>query len=170
MLVGVLDEPVTVEACETARQVLRTSDLNWLLHRAAQRMGDVLDSAAARHGIGMRGQLILSALRSEAGRTQLALGAALGLDKTTLTTVLDKLEGVGLVRRQPDPHDRRVRIPTITEAGAALQERVDHDVHLVEKELLATLEPGAREILEASLRRLITADVDGGERPAGSCM
>lgn len=163
----VLDEPVTVQACATARQMLRTSDLNWLLHRAAQRMGEVLESAAVRHGIGMRGQLVLSALLAQPGRTQLALGADLGLDKTTLTTVLDKLEGAGLVRRQPDPTDRRVRIPTITEAGTALQARVDHDVHLVEKELLSTLDPDERRILEDSLRRLITA---GAERSAGSCM
>lgn len=167
---SVLDEPVTVAACDTAREVLRTSDLNWLLHRAAQRVGDVLETAAVKHGIGMRGQLVLSALRAKAGRTQLALGAALGLDKTTLTTVLDKLEGAGLVRRQPDPQDRRVRIPTITEAGEKLREQVDHDVHLVEKELLSILLPDERRILEDSLRRLITADVDGCEQSAGSCM
>ncbi len=165
-----MDEPVTVQACDTARQVLRTSDLNWLLHRAAQRMGDVLESAAVRHGIGMRGQLVLSALRAQSGRTQLALGADLGLDKTTLTTVLDKLENTGLIRRQPDPQDRRVRIPTITEAGEQLQERVDHDVHLAERELLATLEPDERRILEDTLRRLITTEIGCEPRSAGSCM
>jgi DNA-binding MarR family transcriptional regulator len=166
----VLDEPVTVKACDAAREVLRPSDLNWLLHRAAQRVGDLLETAAARHGIGMRGQLVLSALQLHPGRTQLALGAALGLDKTTLTTVLDKLEGAGLVRRLPDPADRRVRIPAITEAGAKLRERVDHDVHLVEKELLATLAVDERRLLEDCLRRLIAADTGAGAPPAGSCM
>jgi DNA-binding MarR family transcriptional regulator len=166
----VLDEPVTVEACAAARQVLRPSDLNWLLHRAAQRVGDAMESAAVRHGIGIRGHLVLSALRGQPGRTQLALGADLGLDKTTLTTVLDKLEGAGLVRRQPDPSDRRVRIPTITEAGAKLQERVDHDVHLVEQELLATLDAQQRRMLEDYLRRIIDAETRGCEPPGGSCM
>lgn len=165
-----LEEPLTTTACDARRRILRTSDLNWLLHRAAQRVGDVLESAATQHGIGMRGQLVLSALRSEPGRTQLTLGAALGLDKTTLTTVLDKLEGAGLVRRQPDPTDRRVRIPTITEAGEKLQERVDHDVHIVEEELLATLDADERRILEDVLRRLIGTKACGGEAPAGSCM
>jgi len=166
----VLDEPLTTKACETRHLMLRTSDLNWLLHRAAQRVGEVLESAAVQHGIGMRGQLVLSALRAEPGRTQLALGAALGLDKTTLTTVLDKLEGAGLVRRQPDPADRRVRIPTITEAGEKLQERVDHDVHLVEEQLLATLGADERQNLEHTLRRLIGPQEGRGDQPAGSCM
>jgi DNA-binding MarR family transcriptional regulator len=152
--------------------VLRPSDLNWLLHRAAQRMGEVLEAAAVQHGIGMRGHLVLSALVAEGGRTQLALGAALGLDKTTLTTVLDKLEGAGYIRRLPDPRDRRVRIPTITEAGAKLQEKVDHDVHIVEEELLTVLDPQDRRILTDGLRRLIDADVPAATcaRPAGSCM
>ena len=166
-----MNEPVTTQECDKARQVLRTSDLNWLLHRAAHRMGELLEAAAVRHGVGMRGQLVLSALLAEQGRTQLALGAALGLDKTTLTTVLDKLEAEGYVRRQPDPQDRRVRIPTITEAGAKLQALVDHDVHLVEEVLLAELDAEQRQTLTDSLRRLIDADVHSScVRPAGSCM
>jgi MarR family transcriptional regulator, organic hydroperoxide resistance regulator len=166
-----MDEAVTTQVCDKARHVLRTSDLNWLLHRAAHRMGELLEAAAARHGVGMRGQLVLSALRAEQGRTQLALGAALGLDKTTLTTVLDKLEGAGYVRRQPDPQDRRVRIPTITEAGVKLQQLVDHDVHLVEEELLTALDAEQRQILTDGLRRLIDADVHSAcVRSAGSCM
>jgi DNA-binding MarR family transcriptional regulator len=166
-----MDEAVTTQACDKARDVLRTSDLNWLLHRAAHRMGELLEAAAVRHGVGMRGQLVLSALLAEQGRTQLALGAALGLDKTTLTTVLDKLEGAGYVRRQPDPQDRRVRIPTITESGVKLQQSVDHDVRLVEAELLTVLDAEQREILTDGLRRLIDADIHSAcARSAGSCM
>jgi MarR family transcriptional regulator, organic hydroperoxide resistance regulator len=158
------------QACEAASRILRTSDLNWLLHRAAQRIGEALEAEANRFGVGMRGQLVLSALISEAGRTQLALGAALGLDKTTLTTVLDKLERDGLVRRLPHPTDRRVRIPAITEAGRELHQRVDDAVHVVEENLLRPLDPAERKNLEVALRRLVDADVPGTDRPAGSCM
>jgi DNA-binding MarR family transcriptional regulator len=161
------DAPPTAQACSTAHDVLRTSDLNWLLHRAAQRIGEAFQVAARQHGIDMRAQLVLSALCQGNSRTQLALGASLGLDNTTMTTVLDRLERDGFVQRRPDPADRRVRIPEITDAGRDLQRKVDHDVRLVEEDLLRVFEPDERTALEAALRRLAES---GAERPGGSCM
>ena len=58
--------------------------------------------------------MIAATLIAEPGRTQLALGHALGLDKTTVTSLLDRLEADGLIVRSLDPHDRRARIPEIT--------------------------------------------------------
>jgi DNA-binding MarR family transcriptional regulator len=161
------DAEPTAQACDRAHDVLHTSDLNWLLHRAAQRIGEAFQVAAKEHGIDMRAQLVLSALSQGNCRTQLRLGASLGLDKTTLTTVLDRLERGGFVQRRPDPADRRVRIPEITDAGRDLQRKVDHDVRLVEEELLRVLQPGERRILELALRRLVES---GAEQPGGSCM
>src|ERR1700753_3171778 len=98
------------DECRAAASRCSELDRAWLLSRAAQRLADAVQAEAARHGIGMRAQLILSALAQGGGRTQLALGADLAVDKTTLTTELDRLEGCGLIQRRPDPKDRRVRI------------------------------------------------------------
>jgi DNA-binding MarR family transcriptional regulator len=166
---GGVDEDAlpTAQACNKAHDVLRTSDLNWLLHRAAQRMREAFGVAARQHGVDMRAQLVLTALSHGGCRTQLALGASLGLDKTTMTTVLDRLERDGFVQRRPDPTDRRVRVPEITDAGRDLQRKVDHDVRLVEEDLLRVFEPDERVALEAALRRLAES---GAEQPGGSCM
>jgi len=161
------DAPPTTQACDQARDLLRVSDLNWLLHRAAHRIGDAVQAAAKEHGIDMRAQLVLSALSRGRCGTQLKLGASLGLDKTTLTTVLDRLERDGFVQRRPDPADRRVRIPEITDAGRDLQRKVDHDVRLVEQDVLRVLEPDERRTLTVALRRLVES---GADRPGGSCM
>jgi DNA-binding MarR family transcriptional regulator len=158
------------QTCEAARHVLAELDVNWLLHRAAQRLGEAVDAEASRHGVGMRGQLVLAALAQESGRTQLALGAALALDKTTLTTVLDKLEAAGLVRRLPDPKDRRVRIPEITEAGRALQSKIAGALRCVTDEHLSVLGADERKAFEESLRRLVEDCPPDAARPAGSCM
>ena len=99
-------------------------DFNWLLHRATQRVGAAFADEITKFGITLRGQLILQALANEeAQRTQLKLGAMLGLDKTTLTSELDKLERLGLITRVPDPKDRRVRTPVITDEGLELQKQ-----------------------------------------------
>lgn len=159
-----------LDVCDKHRHDSLPSDINWLLHRAAQRFGDALEVEAKRHGVGLRGQLVLTALKAECGRTQLALGASLFLDKTTLTTVLDKLEGDGLVRRRPDPADRRVRIPEITEAGLAVQERVAEAIGVVEHGLLGALDEDEQKLLEVALRRVVDDNPGDTLRPGGSCM
>jgi DNA-binding MarR family transcriptional regulator len=142
--------------------------LNWLLHRAAQKLGAVAQEAAARHGVTTRGQLVLTALSSEdCLRTQLALGHALGLDKTTLTAELDRLERAGLIVRKPDPNDRRVRLPVITEQGRAVQSEVEKLHVEVEHEFTSGLDPQEAHALWVLLERLIESD----HRPdSGSCL
>ncbi|MCE6993475.1 MarR family winged helix-turn-helix transcriptional regulator [Saccharothrix sp. S26] len=142
--------------------------LNWLLHRAAQKLGAVAQEAAARHGITTRGQIVLTALVSEDfQRTQLALGHALGLDKTTLTAELDRLERAGLIMRKPDPNDRRVRVPVITEQGRAVQREVEALHDQVEREFTAELSPEEARTLRALLSRLIAS---GHGPDSGSCL
>ncbi len=160
-MIGVMNAPVD-PAC------VRRSGLNWLLHRAAQKLGTAAQEAAGRHGVTTRGQLVLTALASEEfRRTQLALGQALGLDKTTLTAELDRLERAGLIVRKPDPTDRRVRVPVITEQGRVVQAEVEQ-VHIgVETEFTAGLEPGEAHHLCELLRKVIQSD----HRPGtGSCL
>jgi DNA-binding MarR family transcriptional regulator len=135
-------------------------DVSWLLHRAAQRLADAVQAEAARHGIGMRAQLILSALAQGPDRTQLALGAYLAVDKTTLTTELDRLEGCGLIQRRPDPRDRRVRIPEITEEGRRRQAEAAESIKGITDRELAVLSADERKILEESLRRLVDSPVE----------
>lgn len=144
------------------------TDLNFLLHRAAQKLGAAAQAASHPHGITPRGQLVLTALTSEdLRRTQLALGTALGLDKTTLTAELDRLERAGLLVRTPDPADRRVRFPTITDAGREVQAEVACLHAAVEDDFTADLTPDERHLLRTVLERLIAADT----RPAtGSCL
>ncbi|XVV05102.1 MarR family winged helix-turn-helix transcriptional regulator [Actinosynnema sp. CA-248983] len=118
------------------------TDLNFLLHRAARQLGTAAQEASTRHGITTRGQLILTTLTTDTlPRTQLALGAALGLDKTTLTAELDRLERAALIVRNPDPTDRRVRFPAITDKGRKVQADVQKLHATVEAEFTAALAP-----------------------------
>jgi len=156
-----------VHPCDAAHELLPTSDLHWLLHRAAQRFREAMDAAVAPHGVGsMRAYLVLAALIREPGRTQLGLGAALGLDKTTLTAVLDRLERQELIARRPDPADRRVRIPEITESGRRAHAEVQPSVRAAECELLGMLDRPEQDVLRAILGKLVA----GPGAPAGSCI
>ena len=52
------------------------------------------------------------------------LGAELRLDSGTLTPLLKRLEGAGLVRRERDPEDERRVLVELTDAGRGLEERL----------------------------------------------
>jgi DNA-binding MarR family transcriptional regulator len=53
------------------------------------------------------------------------LASLLSVDPPNLTSVVDDLEGAGLVERQAHPTDRRVKLVVATPAGAALARTAD---------------------------------------------
>lgn len=145
------------------------ADLTWLLHRAAQRMRTALDDVARRHGLaGARDWLVLSALAAGPRQTQLSLAHALGLDKTTLTSLLDRLENRGLIARCLDNHDRRARIPVLTDAGRSIQCKVAAARDHAEAEALCGFTAAERELLRSLLTRL--AAEQPGDSSHGSCI
>ena len=52
-----------------------------------------------------------------------------------MSLTLDRLEGAGLIRRLPDPGDRRRVVVEVTEAGIDLAKRVNADLHAWEESL-----------------------------------
>jgi DNA-binding MarR family transcriptional regulator len=165
-------EPAAATGTRTATGARsEPDDLTWLLHRAAQRMRAALDEVARAQGLsGVRDWIVLSALIAEAGRTQLALGNALGLDKTTLTSLLDRMETGGLIVRSLDPHDRRARIPEITTAGRRIQARVTRARDDAETALLRTFSAPEQRLLRDLLTRLAAGHSGDCLPAAGSCI
>ena len=133
-------------------------DLTWLLHRAAQRMRTALDEAAQAHGLtGARDWIVLSALAAGPRQTQLALAQSLGLDKTTMTSLLDRMEARGLITRAIDSHDRRARIPELTDEGLRVQAEVTSARDRVEAGLLGGFTADEQTQLRDLLTRLTVA-------------
>jgi MarR family transcriptional regulator, organic hydroperoxide resistance regulator len=142
-------------------------DLTWLLHRAAQHMRIVFDEAVTAHGLaGARDWIVLSALSAGSRQTQLALAQSLGLDKTTMTSLLDRLEGRGFITRCTDSHDRRARIPELTEEGRRVQAQVAFVRDQVEACLLAEFTPDER----VQLRNLLIRLAGESANATGSCI
>ena len=141
------------------------AEITWLLHRAAQRMNAVTGAAAAAHGLSLRDHIVLSALHKSPGLTQVELGRALGMDKTTLTAELDRLERAGAVRRAVDPRDRRARVLELTPAGGELRAAVATNAERAETEAMHAYAP--EEV--ATLRRVLFALIGTSEDP-GSCV
>jgi DNA-binding MarR family transcriptional regulator len=120
---------------------------------------------ADKHGIQLRDYIVLSALDKTPNLTQVELGKALGLDRTTLMSQLDRLERAGLVVRRTDPHDRRIRIPEITKAGNVLRAQVASACASAEA---AALNSFSQDQVQTFRRMLF--DIIGDSEDRGSCL
>ena len=120
------------------------ADLGAMVMRLGRRLIAMEEPILARHEITMWAYIVLSGLRERPTRTQAALAAAINADKTRLIPVLDDLQRRGLIEREPDPADRRVRLLSLTPAGRGLQRAVRADIRAAEEALLADLTEAER--------------------------
>ncbi|WP_433256635.1 MarR family winged helix-turn-helix transcriptional regulator [Streptosporangium sp. CA-135522] len=122
----------------------------------------------AEQDLSVREQVALNAI-AEGAPTQLTIAHKAGLDKSTLTPVLDQLERKKLIERQPDPGDRRARIVTMTDAGREALTRSSQTVTEVEDDLLTDLTPAERAQFRALLQRIVEGRMADLPVP-GSCL
>jgi DNA-binding MarR family transcriptional regulator len=86
---------------------------------------DRLDQAAAdRYGLNRTDMRALDILGRAGPLAPTALARLLGFTTGGVTTVLDRLEKAGYIRRRPDPGDRRRQVVETTAATAARDEEV----------------------------------------------
>jgi DNA-binding MarR family transcriptional regulator len=76
-----------------------------------------------------------------------------------MTNRIDQLAGAGLVRRQPDPQDKRGVLVTLTAAGQATVDAALSDLLTSEWALLENLSAAQRGVL-ADLLRVLLAPLD----------
>ena len=114
-------------------------------------------TAEALGSIGLTPALfaLLNVVGAREGAIQQELGEALGIDRSTMVSLIDQLEGAGLARRRPSATDRRAREIAITPKGRRLLQRARGLIAQVEEEVLAGLTAAERRDLLALLRRAL---------------
>ena len=131
----------------------RITRLSALLQRELERV-------FAQHGLAGGDFDVLATLRRSGPPYRLTPGE---LSRSTMVTTggmtkrLDRLESQGLIRREPDPRDRRGRLIALTDEGGALVDRAVEAHVQNEQRLLAGLPAAKRRELSALLRELLTA-------------
>ena len=78
---------------------------------------------------------VLVVIDANPGLTQTQLGNALGIDRSTVVAVIDRLESRGLVARQPSPNDRRSHALHLSGSGKATLRRLTERVRAHESEI-----------------------------------
>ena len=90
------------------------------------------------------------------------------LSRSRVSRVVDEMEKAGLVRRDPDPDDKRAAFAVITDDGrAALRKAAPVYLQGIEEEFLSHLTAGERTTLERSLGKVLDAQHSEPDRSAG---
>ncbi|MEU5875229.1 MarR family winged helix-turn-helix transcriptional regulator [Glycomyces sp. NPDC047369] len=101
------------------------------------------------------GQEVMLGLLADHGDTrQSRLVLELGIDPSTVTKMLQRLERAGLVERRPDPADRRVSVVAVTAEGRGLLGRIEDSWRRLDEITCAGFDEADRERLAAVLDRL----------------
>lgn len=87
-------------------------------------------------------------------RTTSELGAAVGVKPSTLTGVLDRLEGRGYIARTASPTDRRAAVITMTATGRRVAKRIRETMTDLERRAVAGLSPESIEVFRVVLTAL----------------
>jgi DNA-binding MarR family transcriptional regulator len=132
----------------------RRPDLAAMLAPLIREMIAAEEPILEAYGLTMWGYVVLSALDRSSMRTQAALAAAIGADKTRIIRTLDDLQDDGYIERSPDPDDRRVRLLSITEAGRRVKDAVQKEIQRGEERWLGELTAEERRIFLRVLERL----------------
>jgi len=132
------------------------------ISRLARHLDIARRGAFADHGLETWEFDVLSALRRQGPPFQLTPGALLRatlVTSGTMTNRIDRLAAAGLVRREPDPRDKRGKLVTLTDQGVARADAALADLLRRERVLLAGLDGGERQHL-ADLMRILLAPFD----------
>jgi MarR family transcriptional regulator, lower aerobic nicotinate degradation pathway regulator len=151
-----MTEPSTPSASEAAVTLPPSmrDRVPYLLYRASEHSHALANSMLARIGLTARQVGILTLVIEREPMTQKVLGDILGIDRTTMVSLIDDLERKGLVARQRHPRDRRAFLICPTESGQTAKAEAIAILDDQQRQFLAPLSFPEQQQLAALLKRL----------------
>ena len=117
------------------------------------------------HGLTPVQYAALQTVANTPGIDQRTLAGRIGLDTSTVADVIDRLEARALLQRNASPEDKRVRLLTLSAAGADLLRTVEPAMRLAQQRILAPLPRAERAEFKRMLRLLVDANNEMSRAP-----
>jgi len=129
------------------------------LHATAREWRIAIDKRLKDLGVGQSGWMTIAMIaKAREPLSQRALADLLGIEGPSIVSMLDRLERDGLVRREPSPLDRRVKLAHLTDDGRALYAKVRKEADAFRSAMLDGLDPAtlnaAADLLEGLRARI----------------
>ncbi len=132
-----------------------TSDLGAVLGRLLEVILEREAPILSARELTMWEYVILVSIADEPGLSQNDLARKSRRDPTRLIRHLDELAERNLIARDVDPTDRRRRVVSLTDTGAALVRATQQDIRAMEAQLLHALPPAEQDRLRQSLTQAL---------------
>ncbi|MDX3112489.1 MULTISPECIES: MarR family winged helix-turn-helix transcriptional regulator [Streptomyces] len=132
--------------------------LGCLLHRAQARLARVSAEALAPFGVDGHDLAVLGVLAGGETSSQVEVAGRLGVDRTTMVSLIDGLEDHGLVERRRSSRDRRRNVVRLTQAGRDCLDQADRARRAAEHRFLAPLDEPTAAALVRALRALVVEE------------
>jgi DNA-binding MarR family transcriptional regulator len=107
----------------------------------------------------------LVAIHTHPGIDATRLSAVIAFDRSTLGSVIERLESKKLIDRKPSPGDKRVKLLYLTRAGAAMLRDIMPSVEKAQARMLQPLKPADRKVLLALLTQLVDLNNEASRVP-----
>lgn len=124
--------------------------------RSSKSFRAATDTALRRHGLRLGQNLLLAVLWENDGQTPGTIATMLNVMTPTIVKMANRMTAAGLLVRRRDDRDSRLVRLYLTDAGRALREPVEKELHELELQIIAGLKPDE----VATLIRLLHHVVD----------
>ncbi|KJS54573.1 MarR family winged helix-turn-helix transcriptional regulator [Streptomyces rubellomurinus] len=135
------------EIADALAALLRRDTRTRLYRRLTEGLGEAVDEITYP---------VLSGLARTGPRSAADLAGEIGLDRSGVTRRATRLEDAGLLRREPDPHDRRATLLALTEAGQRTVDATRRRLAAHIEASLASWPPAEARAFAHQLQRFVT--------------
>jgi DNA-binding MarR family transcriptional regulator len=105
---------------------------------------------------------IMQVLLMQPGIDQVALAGEIGIDRTTTSSVLSRLEARGVIMRESDPANRRRKRASLTPQGTTMLLNMQQSIDEAHDRLVGPLDQSERKRFLSQLVTLVQANNDRG--------
>ena len=107
----------------------------------------------------------LIAIHTHPGIDATRLSAVIAFDRSTLGSVIERLQAKDFVERKPAPEDRRIKLLYLTKAGAAILREIIPAVERAQARMLEPLKPAERKALMGLMSQLVDLNNEASRVP-----
>ncbi|SRR6266496_661886 len=126
-----------------------------LINRVRVEMIDALDRELSKYDISAPQLIVLAYVANKEADSAAALCKSISYDPGAMTRMIDRLQEKGLIRRTPNPGDRRATNLELTTAGRALYPQLLAAKETVQAQFLRGFSKSEAHMLESLLTRLL---------------